>query len=802
MRYLLHFGNTTAANCAFLMAPNRFLLPRMHMDLLITAIKRYPTVRTLKTAVHRLPPELHKTYDEYIHRILQSDSVEHASDVLSWVLFARQHVGIEVIQEAISLQHCNRIDDVIDRRDLLGYCIGLIMEKSSSRETVAFVHPDMERYFRDATTSDKIKAWFPNGQQRIAVSCLRCLLLDAEARASSPLWSYAAKYWGHHLEDKYTELKPLISEYLSQSDKVSSAMRHSMQHPELVLRAEIFMFGQTGFDYLCQHPIPLTCYGCHAAAFFGIGEYFLTAEQREIGCVDSNGWTPIWWAILGGQDAMVKLLLNKGAEPNMKSYRDIPLVIWMLGVEDEVTRAITFGDMTVEGQATMGNVYLWPAGSISCFDAMQNFGPRPLRIASQESAFEVIRALAGDGLNARGIDGDSVLMTAARLWQYDVVRQLVDQGADISLRNDSGATAFSQALSDWEESSEVDNVRVSGQVRIGHSIFISPETTLDPYSFGRREATVENMLVDLIPLDLDANSDEGQQALRLAINNRYSRVVHELLERGADPNAQNGDGFTLLGLACERPVADLFNVSKLLVRGRSKLHVGTFVSVKAFGVMDENMLTFQVGSVIKVVTHNNKKESKVLPTEFESIVRMLLDKGADIDADFGGQTALGFAAENEYLSIFRTLLAAGADISRVDPCVLERLRRMLGQEEGSKGVYGKACLGTLQDFQTHDYCVLLLNFMIPQSFINDGEMAYKANPLVCFGDTVEFNSQLRLSCCDGAEKPPNAPREWTAQNEYEQRVAVSLNREPAELLAMIEGALDRVESSQRICRRD
>lgn len=403
------------------------------MDLLIAAIKRYPTAHTLRTAVHELPSELDKTYDEYMQRILQSDSAELARDVLCWVLFSRQHVGMEVIQEAISLQrHRNRIDDLIDRRDLLGYCIGLVTEKGSSRETVAFVHADMERYFRDVTTSDKIEAWFPNGQQRIALSCLRCLLLDTEAQADSPLWSYAAKYWGHHIEDKYAELKPLISEYLSQSDKVSSAMRHSMQQPELVLRAEVFKFGQTGFANLCQYPIPSTCYGGHTAAFFGIQEHFCTAEQRDIGCKDSNGWTAIWWAILGGQDAMVKLLLKKGAETNAKSYRNIPLAIWMLGVRDGVTRTITVRDTTVTEQLIMGGVYLWPADTISCFDAMQNFGPRTLRIATQESTFEVIRTLAGDELNARDVGGNSVLMTAARLWQYDVVRQLIDQGADIS----------------------------------------------------------------------------------------------------------------------------------------------------------------------------------------------------------------------------------------------------------------------------------------------------------------------------------------------------------------------------------
>ncbi|KAK1252102.1 hypothetical protein MKX08_003289 [Trichoderma sp. CBMAI-0020] len=665
-------------------ADGTFLLPRMHMNLLIAAIEDYPTAHTLKAALHQLPSELKKTYDEYMQRILQSDSVKFASDVLSWVLFARQHVGIKVIQEAISLQHCGRIDYLIDHHDLLGYCISFIMEKGSSGET------------------------------------------------------------GHHTEDKHAELEPLISEYMSESDKVSSAMQRSMQYLGSVLRADIFKFDQARFEDLCQHPIPSTCSEYHAAAFFGIREHFWVVKQREIDCTDSNGWTPIWWAILGGQDAMVKLLLEKGAKAKGTSNKNIPLVIWMLGVQDGLTRSITVNDMTVKGRAEMGNVYLWPAGTISCFDAMQNFGPRTLRIATKESAFEVIRTLASDELNVRGADGNSVLMTAARLWQYDVVRQLIDQGADTSLRNNFGETAFSQALTAWRVYSEVRNLRVSGQVRIGHSIFISPETTLDPYSFGRRETMVEKMLVDLIPQDLDVNSDDS-----------------------------------------------------------SRVHVGACVSLKAFSGTDEKMYTLKMGSIIKVMTHGNAGESNALPTDFETIVRMLLDKGADIDAEICGKTALAFAAENEYLTVFRRLLAAGADITRVDPCVLERLRRTLGQDEGSEGMYGKACMGTLQDFQTHDYCVLLLHFMIPQSFVNWDETAHKDNSRVHPEDMSDLNAQLRLSSGDNAEEPYNVPqRKWTAQKEYDGRVREKSDREPAELLAMIASVLGKANAKRRVCRRD
>ncbi|KAL7956845.1 hypothetical protein V8C34DRAFT_325866 [Trichoderma compactum] len=772
-------------------AHGMFLLPRMHMDLAIAETKRYPTLDSLKAAIDNLPTELNTMYDEYIQRILQSDSAEHAKDVLAWVLFAREPIRLKVIQEAISLQkHCDRIDDLIPPGYLLGYCIGLLAEKGPSRESVSFVHPDMERYFRHPKTSDKIKGWLPNGNQRIAISCLRCLLLldGTEAQAESPLWSYAAKYWGHHIQDQYNdmELQPLILEYLSQTDEVTCAMQYSMQQPGLTLRPELSEFGQVNFDYLCQHPIPSTCHGWHVAAFFGIQQHFCTAKQDAIGCKDSNGWTPLWWAILGGQDAMVELLLNKGAETNTKSLRNIPLAVWMLGVDDEIHSDFTIKNVILEGQLKSGNVYVWQ-NEISCFNAMQRLGPRTLRIATQKSTSEVLKRLDSRGLNARDANGNSVLLTAAKLWQCDVVQQLIDRGADRSLRNNSGATAFTQALKRWGGDWYIESLQMNGEGRamIGSHVYISAQTTLDPYSFGWLEATIEKMLVKLIPRDLDVNSEEVRLALCLAVNNRHSLVVEKLLEKGADVNARSEDGFTLLGLACRRPVTDRFHVSNLLLKDDAKLQVGTFATTKELGGIGEEVYIPKIRSTTKRLSRGNIDGRPASPTGFDSIVRMLLNKGADIHAEIHGQTALELAARNEYLTIFRTLLAAGADITRVDRLIIKQLQRLLGPDgacEGlytkdgacralhtkdgaCKGLYEQAGIGTLQDFETHDYCILLLNFVIPQSFITGQDVVTTGDSTVHFGDIFENAFHLRLSSGENAKESLNVQKKWNPRKE-------------------------------------
>jgi len=203
------------------------------MDLLLDEIKRYRSADTIESVIGNLPSALQSAYDEYIQRILASDSAKHASDVLAWVLFAKEPVQMKVVQEAISLDSRHkRINALIEGSDLLEYCIGLLVEGTTgpSRGKLAFVHPDTERHFCSADISAKIQDWFPNGQQQFASSCLRCLLFlkDGEAQAESPLWHYAAQFWAYHVQDEYAKLEPLISEYLSQSGEVSAAMRHSM----------------------------------------------------------------------------------------------------------------------------------------------------------------------------------------------------------------------------------------------------------------------------------------------------------------------------------------------------------------------------------------------------------------------------------------------------------------------------------------------------------------------------------------------------------------------------------------------
>lgn len=770
------------------------------MDLVIHSVNRYPTEIRAKAAVQELSSDLHEIYDEYMDRILKSESAEHATDVLAWVLFARETVPMRVIQEAIALQWApKRIDNLIDGHELLGYCIGLITVKGATADMVTFVHPDMERYFRDPSTNEKIRSWIPQGPQRIASSCLECLLLDdTEAQADSLLWIYSTKYWGCHVQDKYAELQPLISDYLSHSEKLSSAMKYMMQQsppvPPRPMEVHDMMPNIPFFEFTYEHSVPFRCYGWHVASYFGISQHFDAACKRNIECRDSNGWTPLWWAILGRQDAIVELLLECGAEVNTKSNSNKLLAIWMLGVNFSMQGSYLF-----EGFKINDDIRCWQTTRLAPLELSYiNFMPRSRGFASQTSTLKIIKALSNDGMNARDYKGDTVLMAAARRWQCNLVRQLIHQGANISLRNDSGDTALFQALRPRVEYWCMEDAELSGKgtiVLFGPEVTLPLDTTLDPYSFGILEATIGEMLMALIPKELSADGAEGQEALRLAIANRHSAVVSELLQRGANPNWQYEDGYTPLALACMPPDIITFKVSRVSVRDMATLNATVRVCTKASTHAIRPFGEYESWHAEWSISQNIVGVKRYSLTNFDLIVRMLLDKGAEIDKESNGKTALAIAAENEYLTIFRTLLDAGADILRVRYNTVLRLAEVLTQFQFSKGAYDKASFATLQDFQTHDYCILLLGFAFPKGRLlvndvkcTDGE-AY-------FLDEIDIEQPLQLSSGGKGNRSTNIQETYTARKEYERRVSQKGNREPKELLDMICSKIE--EATQRI----
>lgn len=150
----------------------------------------------------------------------------------------------------------------------------------------------------------------------------------------------------------------------------------------------------------------------------------LLAAGADFNAVTVNGATPLMFAVLGGDEAIVALLLDAGARHEAQAK---------LGWTALALAA-------VKGYVQVVEVLLDAGADQRIRDA---YGWTPLMRAVDNGRLEVARALLGApgvDLSAQQESGATALHIAAATGDDDIVRLLVDRGADRSMTDGHGNT--------------------------------------------------------------------------------------------------------------------------------------------------------------------------------------------------------------------------------------------------------------------------------------------------------------------------------------------------------------------------
>ncbi len=222
-----------------------------------------------------------------------------------------------------------------------------------------------------------------------------------------------------------------------------------------------------------------------------------------------------------------------------------------------------------------------------------------------------------------------------------------------------------------EETVEVESNSVSYTSVAGGVAFVAPE---NPFVKAAQEDNLENLTALIAGTDVNLRDKRsGTTALEHAVRNANREMVQLLLAAGANVNAKDAEGETVLMMLDDDATSDL--VWDLLNAGAGvnlKDNLGNTPLMQAATLNNLEALKTLLDAGADVNLRNKQGRTALLLAASEGLVnnvRALVLGGADINAiDEDAKDALAHAAENDHAAVVRFLKSKGAleTIARVE----------------------------------------------------------------------------------------------------------------------------------------
>ncbi|KAF3069303.1 Ankyrin repeat domain-containing protein 50 [Trichoderma lentiforme] len=300
-------------------------------------------------------------------------------------------------------------------------------------------------------------------------------------------------------------------------------------------------------------------------------------------------------------------------------------------------------------------------------DAIDSYGHTPLSWASfygHEAVAELL-IIAGANLEVKDlINGYTPLMVAARQGHDALVKLLLEKGSDVNARDFRGRTPLSHAAS-----------RIHKTII---ELLLQSGGMIDANDNQARFDLQQNCGIEDVNLPISAGENENQDMIRNSKKNHHDTLkigngvdIQQLIDGGADLNAKDDDGRTLLSLAAE---LGRCNIIQLLIdtgkvdlnetddeTGMTPLHWAARrghisvveLLVNAGAQLEIKEKKYQMTAIGLAIRHGQK-----------DVFQFLLQKDASIHVTDGlGRTTLHHAADCGQLAVIQQLIDKGVDIN-------------------------------------------------------------------------------------------------------------------------------------------
>lgn len=563
-----------------------------------------------------LPGDLSNIYDRMLLGI-PSENRETSSLILQWVCLAQRPLKVAELAQAVGLKPasqiiCSKSIEPVPRSVLLRQTtmdeISLFGQMLKvEHEEVTLVHQSARDYLlRWNRDSNNILEFFRVRQKEthrlIARICFDCIAEKSDSRAtstnlegihseSSPLLHYAVCHWDIHArlcldaaDELFNDLNPFF--------QLDSTVRTSWWKS----------YSQSRSNWLSHTP-PLL----HIVSYIGVPSWLAAMLQHNpelkspcfLDQKDEREMTPLHWAVRGGNDEVVQLLLVHGVDinaeddlgftPLQQSFENRDEVVAQRLLDQDAVFTIhrfgpnPFYQAAHWGNRRMLNILLERGPDINEFDSdgiaalhhavlngdlasvqlLLELGANsnaisddpcnkiaPLHLVPEIHCERMIKLLfdRGADLEARDYIGRTPLYVSCQSGFFENVRLLMEMGANMWVKDDSGGTLLHAAVDSGSEAMVQLFLHKGLDFQAKNN---AGETLLHQvaWSIAPKDGIAIFRLLISLGVCINEKNHEGSTALHMGAKATYPEIIQPLIEYGANLEARDVSGKTSLHCA-------------------------------------------------------------------------------------------------------------------------------------------------------------------------------------------------------------------------------------------------------------
>jgi ankyrin repeat protein len=250
-------------------------------------------------------------------------------------------------------------------------------------------------------------------------------------------------------------------------------------------------------------------------------------------------------------------------------------------------------------------------------------------------------------------DEDIALIIASRDGDIEIVRILLEKGADVNAKTDTGTTALFNAI--LYRHTEVVRILLENGADV-HVKTMYGSTTLD-MAIWYGDIEIVSMLLEN-GADVNAKGKYGSTALIKASENGHTEVVRMLLEKGADVNVKDDNGSTALMKASKEGRTEIVELLEKVIKTEKETRSK---KQKAMELVKD-----RVENPASLVTQIHRGMDTYATNDYNNAVRdgIVRPPGSGRNSKLGGKSISDF---------FRKQKGSGVNCSSHRPCITDNI---------------------------------------------------------------------------------------------------------------------------------